>query len=364
MKILSLKTLIANLALAAGAALLTLVALEIACRTATYWQNRETTCEAFDASHPPPTGEIHLKDILRPSRNASVIFELMPDIGSATFLGAKLTTNRLGFRGRAYAPEKGDKTSRVVGLGDSVMFGWGVPDGADYLSVLELRLREWNPAARWEVINTAVPGYSTPLEVAAFEEKALSFKPDLVIVGYCDNDLALPRFVRQFSRYHEPYWDFSKWYLRDFVLERVARLASDEKTPKFLRRVRKLCRTPKTDHRMIPPEFAHLSGFEAFRESLGRLRTLSRLHDFDVVVLFHPMAPEDIVSVVRANGFHSVDTRPAIERFLKERGIEELLGSPLTLSENDYHPSVLGHKLIAEVLFEGLKEQGLLAKAP
>jgi lysophospholipase L1-like esterase len=364
MKTRPLKTCMGNLALAFGALLLALLMLEIVCRAATYWQNRETTYESFVASHPPPTGEIHLKDILRPSRKADVIFELIPDITSATFLGAKLTTNSHGFRGRSYALKKDAETTRIVGLGDSVMFGWGVPDGADYLSVLETMIRKWSPDARWEVVNTAVPGYNTPLEVATLEEKALRFAPDLVIVGYCENDLELPRFVRKFASYHESYLGLTKSYLWYFVLERLARIEVDEDTPRFLRRMRRLSRTPATDRTMIPPEYAHLSGFEAFQKSMRRLRTLSRLHDFDVVVLFHPLAPDNIAAIARANGFRIVDTRFAIERFLIGRGIEDLVGSPLTLSENDYHPSILGHKLIAEVLFEGLKEQGFLAKAP
>lgn len=364
MMVFSPKAFVTNLALAGGSLLLSLVALESACRAAACWQNREMSHESFVTNHPPPAGEIHLKDILRPSRHANVIFELIPDITAATFLGAELTTNSHGFRGRSYAPEKGERTFRIVGLGDSVMFGWGVPDGADYLSVLEARLREQDPAATWEVVNTAVPGYNTSLEVATLEEKALRFKPDLVVVGYCDNDIELPRFVRKFASYHESYFGATKSYLWHFVLERMARIEVDETSPRFLRRMRRLSRTPATDRAMIPPEFAHLSGFAALDRSMRRLQTLGRRHGFDVVVLFHPLAPENVASIVRANGFHVVETRAVIERFLTERGIEEIVGSPLTLSADDYHPSILGHEIIAGALLDGLKERGLLATAP
>jgi lysophospholipase L1-like esterase len=359
-----LRTHAANLTLAAVSALLTFLVLEIACRAATFWLNRDMTFRAFVASHSPPSGEVSLKDIIRPSRSTDVIFELIPNITQATFLGAELTTDDLGFRGRSRAIEKDGRGVRIVGLGDSVMFGWGVPDGADYLSVFEAKLRKYDPQAGWEVINTAVPGYNTPLEVTAFEEKALRFKPKIVIVGYCDNDLALPRFVRQFTRYHEPYWGVTKFFLRDFVFERIARIRVDETTPRFLRRMRQMTRTPVTDHRMIPPEFAHLSGIEALKRAMRRLRALELTHGFKVVVLFHPSAPESIECIARENGFYVVDAHPYVERFLEKRGIEELIGSPLTLSDSDYHPSVLGHRLIAELLFQDLREQGLLVTSP
>ena len=73
-------------------------------------------------------------------------------------------TSSQGFRDREYAAAKASGSYRVLGVGDSLMFGWGVDEGRDYLSVLERRLEREHPERSWEVINTAVPGYNTVME--------------------------------------------------------------------------------------------------------------------------------------------------------------------------------------------------------
>jgi len=78
---------------------------------------------------------------------------------------------------------------RVLVLGDSVTFGHGTSGDTTYPYLLEQRLRAWRPAVAWEVWNLGVPGYATSQELAQLRQVADAWDPDLVIVGFFQNDL-------------------------------------------------------------------------------------------------------------------------------------------------------------------------------
>jgi hypothetical protein len=82
-----------------------------------------------------------------------------------------VSTNSLGLRN----PEIGEKTgTRILCVGDSVTFGWGVPDEATYPALLAKRLGV-------ETINAGVPAMK-PSSVAKWVElNAAALDPDLVL---------------------------------------------------------------------------------------------------------------------------------------------------------------------------------------
>ena len=106
------------------------------------------------------------------------------------FAGVPVHINNLGFRDpRDYALAKGPKTFRIVVLGDSVTFGHGSVYEHSYPYLVEQRLKQWRPDVDWQVWNLAVPGYNTSQELAHLKEIGPQFSPDLVIVGFFENDL-------------------------------------------------------------------------------------------------------------------------------------------------------------------------------
>jgi hypothetical protein len=74
-------------------------------------------------------------------------------------------------------------------LGDSVTFGHGSVWEHTYPYLLERRLQAWRPDVDWQVWNAAVPGYNTSQELAQLHEVGPAFNPDLVIVGFFENDV-------------------------------------------------------------------------------------------------------------------------------------------------------------------------------
>jgi len=159
--------------------------------------------------------EVKLRHILRMSSNPRIIYELIPNL-SVNFM-RPLTTNSDEFRGPSYPTVKRGGTVRIVGLGDSGMFGWGVEDGEYYLAYLSDSLNTGSPEVSWEIINTAVPGYNTVMEVETLADKGLRYEPDLVILEFVGNDLDLPNFIRK----NENYFSLKKSFLLEFVSLRL-----------------------------------------------------------------------------------------------------------------------------------------------
>ena len=105
------------------------------------------------------------------------------------FAGVPVTINQLGFRDdREYALEKSPRTFRILVLGDSVTFGHGSVFEHTYPFLLEQKLKAWRPGVDWQVWNAAVPGYNTSQELAQLVDVGPRFQPDLVVVGFFEND--------------------------------------------------------------------------------------------------------------------------------------------------------------------------------
>ena len=106
------------------------------------------------------------------------------------FAGVPVHINRLELHDeREYDLAKGSNTFRILVLGDSVTFGHGSVGEHTYPYLLEQRLKAWRPQVDWQVWNAAVPGYNTAQELAHLLEVGPTFQPDLVIVGFFENDL-------------------------------------------------------------------------------------------------------------------------------------------------------------------------------
>jgi hypothetical protein len=106
------------------------------------------------------------------------------------FAGVPVKINELGFRDpREFDLEKNAPTFRILVLGDSVTFGHGAIYEVTYPYLLEQRLRQWRPEVDWQVWNLGVPGYNTSQELAYLERVGPLYQPDLVVVGFFENDL-------------------------------------------------------------------------------------------------------------------------------------------------------------------------------
>ena len=99
---------------------------------------------------------------------------------------------------RAGYPTTLDSTARKVLLvGDSFTFGYGVDDSHTWASVLE---QSWqDQECNVDVLNAGVPGYDTRLELLALADLIEQHQPDLLLLGFLPNDVFTNRLPTQSS---------------------------------------------------------------------------------------------------------------------------------------------------------------------
>lgn len=108
---------------------------------------------------------------------------------SHEFQGALVETDRRGYRTPEVADHKPPGTLRILSLGDSVAFGWGVSDRETYARQLEARLSQGSGLPYpVQVINTGHGSYNTVQEANLLLTEGLRLEPDLVILLLVDND--------------------------------------------------------------------------------------------------------------------------------------------------------------------------------
>lgn len=101
----------------------------------------------------------------------------------------QVACDSLGIRDREYGPRP-PGTRRIVVLGDSYTFGWGVEAGERYVDRLEARLND-SGRDRWEVVKAGINAYGTREEGLWLAEYGWSLDPEVVLLEFCmGNDFA------------------------------------------------------------------------------------------------------------------------------------------------------------------------------
>ncbi|HEX6163661.1 MAG TPA: SGNH/GDSL hydrolase family protein [Vicinamibacterales bacterium] len=105
----------------------------------------------------------------------------------ARVMGAEVVTNSLGLREEREIDLNPDPAvTRILMLGDSVTFGFGVEQHETTSAQLEAQLAA--AGRRVEVLNAGVGNYNTAMEVEAYLTERRGLKPDLVVLNFFVND--------------------------------------------------------------------------------------------------------------------------------------------------------------------------------
>lgn len=126
-------------------------------------------------------------ELYQPNADPRVQFEPRPGfVGFSE--GTQVNTNSRGLRERELPLTKPEGTRRVVFIGDSVTFGPGVRDDQPFARVLEASLGGGG-VGPVETVNAGVVGYNTIQELARLENVGLAYQPDVVVLTFLVNDL-------------------------------------------------------------------------------------------------------------------------------------------------------------------------------
>lgn len=300
-------------------------------------------------------GKVTMAELIQPSAVADVVYELRPNL-RATFQHRPLITNSAGMREREVELVKPQGTRRIIGLGDSVMFGWGVSAEETYLRILETQLDGV------QTLNFAVPGYNTAMEVALYEHRAQYFDPDLVVIHFVNNDFGVPLFM---ERPQSP-TALDRSFLVDLLRRRFEILGSEEQG--LIEG--NLHDLSQIDRRKVHAQYEHMLGHNGFRRAMKRLEELTAPREIPVVILVGTAKGSTkrlLRKVSKKRGFHLVSVQPYVDEFFAAN--PELGGSPearratLWVTATDSHPSAVGHSIYAAALRDQIARLGLLAES-
>lgn len=335
----SIKDLLGNIAISAAAIVLSIMVLETITRIVLACHNRKSFAEILHTLPPVKNGaNVTLGQMIQPSPYPRIIYELRPNI-NVNFFGT-VRINGQGWRAdRDFTMTKKTNTVRIVGLGDSYMFGQGCNQNENALSFLREMLNSRFPQKQWEVINTAVPGYNTVMEVETLKRKLLGYMPDIVIIEYVANDMDLPNFIYDTFNF----WDMSRLYSFEIAARRL-RLSA---------RNFELYDAPhSTRYRFefrpqrVPLQYKNIVGWNAFVGAMRELRAIQEQNNFLVICLI-TWRDEDVFELSKQLGFFTLNNSAYDPR-------------DKSIVLKDLHPSVLGHQKTAAVVFDFMMRNGLI----
>lgn len=264
--------------------------------------------------------------------------------------------NAHGTRGPEFTMEKPANTIRILTLGDSRTFGWGLADDETYSRRLETLLRTHFPAGKKvEVINAGVNAWSYSQMMVYLREFGVKFQPEFVVLAEANlwtqfSEKNSPEFVRSFM------WRVRlKNFLRHFA---IYHYVVEVQLQQFYERNRTkfIPVDPKQDQLFKEQQQSDPNAF--FREAIEGVCATAQTNHIKPVLVFLP-AVWDLTST-------NVPTVLAVKRAAAEKFSVPLVdmtdamrpgGKELYLDADPAHLDAKGNALVAEKLFECLTNQ-------
>jgi len=313
--------------------------------------------------------------MLRTSHDRDVRYELVPGAKGYAW-SADVEINDGGYRGKMGSPGKFNGF-RTINIGDSITFGNKIPVESTYSHQMDELLRETSD--EYEVLNFGVGGYDILQAVSFFESRGLVYEPDLVVVGFCLNDIGIASPNLEYldrSKEYQP-GSLSRFRILRFINEkidkiRIGRWLKEKNRPEIFRKeyesriasigedehgLLELMRNCSRRYPSIWYRDEHRIG--RLRYSFERLSGLAKREKFTVAVVIFPWLagkagdypcekPHEIIAhEARRVGFDVVEIVP---------DFMEIGMSNIRITGKDFiHPNGTGHRVIAEKLVEYIR---------
>jgi lysophospholipase L1-like esterase len=301
------------------------------------------TVKNLDPTIPRDTKtNIQFRQLMQRAEQPRLIYRMKPGL-NCLFLGQPMRLNAHGFRGPEIETQKTTNTLRIATLGDSTTFGWEVQVEERFTDLLENQLaKAFGEAWRIEVINMGVPSYDAIQEVEIFEADREAIKPDAVLIHYDPNDIYVAAFLRE---HHF-------WKLNHLFLLRIREILSGSLL------ANEYWNTKDTT---LSPQMAEFEGEEPMQNAYRRLAASCRALQLPLIVVLsywdidqatgsgRDHQQDAVRSVCAELGVPVVDPYSVVARFAKQTSV------PLTSLLQEYpvnlHPTVAGHRLMAQAIF-------------
>ncbi len=117
--------------------------------------------------------------------------------------------NSKGLRDKEYSYDKTEGIYRILVLGDSFTWGYGVETEEIFTERLE-EMFDGNA----EVINGGVTGYGTDQELLFLEREGVKYSPDVVVVALASNDFMWDNLAKKHGYYPKPFFEMENGQLK------------------------------------------------------------------------------------------------------------------------------------------------------
>ena len=309
---------------------------------------------AFRTYAPPFRGEcMEIEDaplgaLLLPSEYRDLIYELKPNLDTC-FHQVRVLTNSQGLRSPVtYAQPKPPGLYRILLLGDSQTFGWGVSYSETFGALMAAELSSRGRAV--EVVNAGIPGYNTTQEAAFLKYYGSGYQPDCVLVLFIGNDFGLPTFLLDPSKAPVP----ASYVLE--LLKKTARSWSGPPKPVSTDPWEAVDESlfdwvSEEEMARVPEAYRHMVGVSGYRRALGSLAETAKSWGVPIVNFadYRMLDPPLVDELVRLHESLGI-VRPEFQYPVRMR---------YWLNRRDPHLNPAGHKILAERMLKGLEEEGV-----
>jgi lysophospholipase L1-like esterase len=276
----------------------------------------------------------------------------------------EFSTNSLGLRGDELGPKD---RPRVLALGDSFTWGWGVPQGEEWIHWAG-EAAEKAGAPPLQTINGGVNGYGTESALELFREIGRDVQPDVVLLGffandYTDNLLGATGIYTVRDGYLFDH--FSHDWFQESFLARESHLYRLVSTAWETFRVKYLGGVPSNRP-------AHNFSQEEFRRGMELSARWIEELDGECAAVGAKLAvvwlPADVYALSRRRP-EDIPLRHELQRKVAAAGIPSIDLLPVVTAEqrlpglylaNDGHFSVRGNRVAGRAVGRWLVEEGLL----
>lgn len=258
----------------------------------------------------------------------------------------------ISLRDYDYSVEKPENTYRIIGLGDSFAWGFGVADNRrTTFKYLECWLNAGQDGRRYEVINCAQPARTVRHYEIYAKEYGKKFHPDMFLILYNLNDSYLPhasmvvdkRTEKLMEEKKDPLSGISRLYR--FAKKRIVKKNVHDYT---VRHIKEGYFGPEKDQKWGRAQ-KNIKGIQKFCEENGIelvVAIFPLLFELEKTYPFQDEV-EEIHDFLESNRIHSVNLLPSF----KGKKTFVLWSSP-----TDSHPNRVAHRLAAEAIFLFLQQ--------
>jgi hypothetical protein len=258
-----------------------------------------------------------------------------------------VTLNSQGLRDKEIPYDKPPGEKRILLLGDSVTFGWGVSDGEPFADQMEPLLKS-TTGRNWEVINAGVNGYNTQQEDTYFRREGVRYQPDIVVVTFVENDLDAVIDPNSTTWRRYPSWPHS-------LPEAVSRLTSlsyaYQSVHMFVRAEQMAAQRSGEVQGQSSKKVTDDPRWPAVKARLEGIARLCTKRDIRVIVVAFSRVDPGFFSQLQESGIDTVSFTEAFAQVPEDQK---------HVSRVDPHPAAAVHRRMAELLVREIAQRGFL----